>query len=355
MGTLLSHNAAALIAAGMAAGLAVILLIATRDVRGLLASAGGGVLGLALSAWFWLPALLEGKYVALDRIVASDFRPRFIALEELIALSPRLDSGAINPYFPLTWGAVQVWLGALGALLFVVLLALDWLRPAPQAQAPGNLRTNPILSGAGVFFILFTAFCGFMATAWSEPVWTMLPFVDLFEWPFRWHGFTAVGLAWLCAFVVYAARRAGVRAEAVAGILALALLIGSALVNLYPHKLAAGRPLFAGRSCPLREQDQGHRHDQSGRIQPDLGGRCLQHVAVGRRLPCRQPHRSAKRPVACRRVRRTDTLQRTPAGVPRRPARSRHTDAQSALLSRVARPNRRGGSTDTSAPRQRSH
>ena len=111
--------------------------------------------------------------------------------------------------------------------------------PGPAVQ--GNLRTNNVLLGAGVFFILFTAFCGFMATAWSEPVWTVLPFVDFFEWPFRWHGYTAVGLAWLCAFAVYAAGRVHVRAEYVIGIIALALLIGSALVNLYPHKLAPGR------------------------------------------------------------------------------------------------------------------
>ena len=182
---------------------------------------------------------MEGKYVALDRIVASDFRPRFIPVQELVALSPRLDTGAINPYYPLTLGSIQVWLGIAGTLAFLGLILLDWLRPPVEPQ-PSMLSSTTLL-GSGLFFILFTAFCAFMATGPSEPVWTVLPFVDLFEWPFRWHGFTAVGLAWLCAFLVHTASRLHARAETVAALIALLLLMGTAAVNLYPHKLAPGR------------------------------------------------------------------------------------------------------------------
>jgi hypothetical protein len=239
MGTLLSHNAAALLLSGMTATLAIFLLVATRRFSPMLTTVGGGMLGLGLSAWFWAPALLEGKYVALDRIVASDFRSRFIALRELVALSPRLDSGAINPYVPLTLGAVQVWLGAAGAILFLLYLVLDW-RAASKKQVGADM--DAVLGATGIFFILFAAFCAYMATAWSEPVWSVLPFVDLFEWPFRWHGFTALGLAWLCAFAVYAPRRLGLRADGIAALVAVVLLMGSAVVNLYPQKLAAGRP-----------------------------------------------------------------------------------------------------------------
>lgn len=240
VGTLLSHNAAALLLMGMIAGLAFVLFLATRDLRSLVFAAAGSLLGLALSAWFWAPALLEGKYVALQRIVASDFRLRFIPLAELIAPSPRLDAGAIDPYFPLTLGAVQVWLGIAGALLFVATLA-SRLPAVPTEPAYAGARANRALRGAGVFFILFTAFCALMATAWSEPIWTILPYMGMFEWPFRWHGFTAVGLAWLAAFAVYGSGRLRPRAETAAALITLGLLMGSALVNLYPHKLPLGR------------------------------------------------------------------------------------------------------------------
>ena len=240
MGTLLSHNAAALLASGMTATLAIFLLVATRRLAPMVTTVGAGILGLSLSAWFWAPALLEGSYVALDRIVASDFRPRFITLHELVALSPKLDTGAINPYFPLTLGAIQVWLGGAGAVLFLLLLVLD--RRQSSGKQAASTSMDAVLGGTGIFFTLFAAFCAYMATAWSEPVWSVLPFVDLFEWPFRWHGFTALGLAWLCAFAVYAPHRLNSRADKAIAIIAVTLLMGSAVVNLFPQKLEPGRP-----------------------------------------------------------------------------------------------------------------
>ncbi len=54
-GALLSHNAAALLLMGMIASLALVLYLATRDLRGLILRRAGSLLGLAISAWFWAP------------------------------------------------------------------------------------------------------------------------------------------------------------------------------------------------------------------------------------------------------------------------------------------------------------
>ena len=234
MGTMLSHNAVALLLAGTIGSMSVILLLCTRDWRALLGTGVSSLLGLALSAWFWWPALREGDYVHLSRIVASDFRPRFISLTELIALSPRLDTGAINPYFPLTLGTAQVGMALLGVLLLLV--GIGWYSRKPDV----GKRLDRLTVACGLFFVLFTFFCALMATRWSEPIWNVLPFVNLFEWPFRWHGFTALGLSWLCAFAVFAAGHYWPRLHPWVGALALCLLIGSALVNLYPAKLPLG-------------------------------------------------------------------------------------------------------------------
>jgi hypothetical protein len=231
---------------GMVCSLGLLLGLLTKRWFSLFAMWVCAVAGLSLSAWFWAPALLEGKYVQLERIVASDFRPRLIPLRELLALSPPLDQGAINPYFPITLGAVQVWVGVVGVLLFLFWL---WRARAAMWHSQGvHLRLTTF---ATYFFVLFTFFCGFMATPWAEPVWTVLPFASLFQWPFRWHGFTALGLSWLCAFAVTATRwlrpslaqsiaTGDVAAPLWVGALALLLLIGSALVNLYPAKLPPG-------------------------------------------------------------------------------------------------------------------
>ena len=78
-----------------------------------------------------------------------------------------------------------------------------------------------------------------MALPPSEPLWEILPFMGLFEFPFRWHGFTGVALGWLAGLTVYAVQLWRPRLGVLWGATALALLIGSALVNLYPDKLAA--------------------------------------------------------------------------------------------------------------------
>ncbi|MCL4863376.1 MAG: hypothetical protein KJZ93_28490, partial [Caldilineaceae bacterium] len=137
VGALLSHNVVALLLAGMVGALSLFLALWTRRWPALGLAAGGGLLGLMLSAWFWLPALFESHYVRLDRIVASDFRSRFIPLAELIRPSPRLDTGAINPDFPLTLGAVQVWLALAGAGLLIGLAGWASLsrRPSPLLPA----------------------------------------------------------------------------------------------------------------------------------------------------------------------------------------------------------------------------
>ncbi len=250
-GTLLCHNAVALILMGMISLQGIILWAFTRRPQGLIWTVSSSLLGLALSAWFWVPALLEGKYIALDRIVGSDYRQRFIALGELLAWSPRLDRAAINPYFPLTLGGAQLVGAALGVLGLGLLLAVTVFgrRGAVQrTQGQGTQGETTLFWGTGTFMLLFALFCGFMATEWSAPMWEVLPFVEFFEWPFRWHGFTALGLSWLCAAVVALPRYWGgswQRGEAWIASPLLALLIGSALVNLYPLKLAPGTRIIS--------------------------------------------------------------------------------------------------------------
>ena len=229
MAALLSHNVVALLLALMLALLTLTLFIATRNLGRTLQVIGGGLLGLALSAWFWMPALLEGRYLPLQRIVASNFRNRFTPLEEIFALSPPLDSGAINPYFPFTLGAIQVGLALVGTIGVVV--AITNKKP----------RLDALTQATGLFFIAFSLFSGFMALRWSEPVWNHLPFVDMFEFPFRWYGVTLVGLSWLAAMATRIFRGEKKRAEQIASAVCLLLLLGSAIVNLYPHYLPPGR------------------------------------------------------------------------------------------------------------------
>ena len=244
MGTLLSHNVVALMLLQSVAALGIILWIATRHHRAFWITVGGGTLGLLLSAWFSVPALLEGSYVALDMIVASDYRSRFISLPELLAWPPRLDTGAINPYIPLTLGLPHVLLGLLGILLLAGWALSRRISNSEQSSEQSNecRSFSRLFWGTATFMVLFTLFCGLMATRASMPLWALMPFADLFEFPARWHGFTTVGLAWLAAASV---GMPGRRIQLVAASGLLLLLMGAALVSLYPHKIAPGSRIMS--------------------------------------------------------------------------------------------------------------
>lgn len=247
---LLCHNAVALLMAGLLTVQVGVLMALTRDRRALGAAALGAVVGLLLSSWFWPAALWERSFVQIDRIQASDYRNRFVDIGELIALAPRLDAAAINPYYPLTLGAVQVALGLAGMVTLVALVreyACGGYGGVRQASGAAGATQRALsfgsfrrLLGAGLFFAWLAGFGASMALPWSTPVWERLPFMDLLEFPSRWHGFTALGLGWLGALAIFVVQRRTSWPAPAAATGAVVLLLGSAIVNLYPDKVPPG-------------------------------------------------------------------------------------------------------------------
>lgn len=246
-GATLSHNAVALLLAEIVAMQVLWLAIWLRAGRGLLVAGCALAGSLLLTAWFWAPALLEGDFIQLDKIAASGYATRFLTLGELVALSPRLDLRALNPYFPLTLGAVQVILAASGVVALIASLCLTQRRKDAKALATSQFTIHnsqctisdpwaslrPVLAG---FFILLAIFGALMALPVSQPLWELLPFMDLLEFPFRWHGFTLVALGWLGGFGIYAVEMWRPRLAPFVAALATAALMLAAVVNLYPDK-----------------------------------------------------------------------------------------------------------------------
>jgi hypothetical protein len=64
--------------------------------------------------------------------------------------------------------------------------------------------------------------------------------MDLLEFPSRWHGFTALGLGWLGALAIFVVQRRTSWPALAVATGAVALLLGSAIVNLYPDKVPPG-------------------------------------------------------------------------------------------------------------------
>lgn len=126
-------------------------------------------LGLLLSAFYWLPALLEMKYTnVLSQIGAgADFRDHFVCIEQLWD-SPWGFGGSV----PGCIDGMSFKLGKLHILLSVILLILILINKFKN-------KSIILLSFFGFFVSLF------LTLEISKPVWEAVPLMAFFQYPWR--------------------------------------------------------------------------------------------------------------------------------------------------------------------------
>lgn len=171
---------------------------------------------LALSAFFWLPALAERDFVQIARVIVTpdfDYRFNFVPPLELVSLLPRADTGRMNPSFPSTLGIGQV----LGAVIGVVILGVRWR----------SRRALP-------FFALAVAALGLvgMMLAVSRPLWDSIEILSFVQLPMRLRGLVALCLAPIIGISLFAVPARG---RALGAGIAMGALVLSALPMLYPR------------------------------------------------------------------------------------------------------------------------
>jgi hypothetical protein len=136
-------------------------------------------LGLGLSAFFWLPLALERNAVELNTLIGQgdnfDFRTHFVSLAELLSFPGWLDWGATQPDFRFSLGIAQWLLGGVGLLLLL-------LRRTKQAYHVS-------------FYAVSLGLLLFLMTPASEAVWTAVPVLPYFQFPWRLLGAVALALA----------------------------------------------------------------------------------------------------------------------------------------------------------------
>ncbi len=156
------------------------------------------LLGLGLSAFFWLPALWEMKYtnVAGQINSGSNFRDHFVCLRELWN-SP--------------WGFGGSAKGCLDGLSFKVgkeylLFGLAVLLAALAGLMRG--KRARLLIAVGTVIFLISVF--FMLNI-SEPVWNVLPFFAYVQYPWRFLAFAIFGISLVVSQIVSLFRSALLR------------------------------------------------------------------------------------------------------------------------------------------------
>ena len=145
------------------------------------------VLGLALTAYFWLPVLIERSYVRTDRLLdltVLQYFNNFIAPSELYSQWSS-DPLLFNPSPPRGLGLITVILASLGAITFIISV----IRSQRQSLSPISF-ISPIS-----FLMLTTLVYCFLTLQISQPIWDVTPLMPFFQFPWRMLTPAALGAA----------------------------------------------------------------------------------------------------------------------------------------------------------------
>lgn len=174
---LLAHNIMGLFTGALLAVFGAVLLLTHRPFRPLVPRLVASGLGtLALSAFFWLPALLEKRHVQIDVMTEGDFDvlSHFVSLPQLLG---RGEFPGIGQGLPMTFEIG--WVGLAGV---VVALAC-----APRLWSRHRAMT---LLGAFLFF------AGVSRTMEiSRPVYEAVALLQYVQFPWRFLSLVALGAA----------------------------------------------------------------------------------------------------------------------------------------------------------------
>ena len=139
------------------------------------------VLGFSLSAFFWIPGLLEGKYTLRNIVTKGGYVGRFVDFKALI-------------YGPWSYGQTGQFTQQLGIIQWLGLI----LSPLAAYIFFRKKDKNYILIGAT---FLYTVFAIFLMLQASDFLWSRLMILQNFQFPWRFLAITVFSTSLLGAFV----------------------------------------------------------------------------------------------------------------------------------------------------------
>jgi hypothetical protein len=181
------HNIVTLHGSILIAVYALLLSVTSaKPLRTLISLAWVGMLGVGLTAFFWLPALGETGWIKLPAITATlpdlDVTRHLRDLDAVLALPSPIDPSQQQASIPITVSWVAIVITVMGLITAVAIKQLRY----------------QILFWTGV--LVFTLF---MNTPASALVWQQVPLLNYTQFAWRILGISSIALAILCALSLY--------------------------------------------------------------------------------------------------------------------------------------------------------
>ncbi len=183
-----THNASALLAAPIIAGWASFVSYEKRRGQLLVRAAFIMIAGLALSAHFWVPALVERDLIQTEQLLVPPiftYYTNFLSSAELLAPPVATQPHLINPSPPKALGATAAALALLGAATVPLYCT------GAHKRQPKDGAVRPL------FFFAALLLYGALTLPVTLPIWDALPLLPFVQFPWR-----MLGVATLCAAVL---------------------------------------------------------------------------------------------------------------------------------------------------------
>ena len=171
-------------------------------------------LGLALSAFFWLPSMVERKFTLTDIILTGElasYKLHYIYPQQFI-YSPWGYGGSgvgLSDGITFQLGKIHIGLVFGSIILSIFYITIILLRVPPKAG-----RGNPFLRSLHFvrddnyiryfyFFIFLLFFSLFMTTEYSSFIWDRIKFLWYLQFPWRFLTFTTIFISIVGGFFLY--------------------------------------------------------------------------------------------------------------------------------------------------------
>lgn len=154
----------------------------------------GLIVGLSLSAFFWLPSIIERKYTLVDDILTKElanYKIHYIYPLQFLYSQWGYGGSIIGPYDGMTFQ-----LGKIHILLSLFAFILSFIYLFKKRKLDLQLKYF-------YFFVLLLLFSLFMTTSFSSFVWNKIKFLWYLQFPWRFLTFTALFISISASYFIF--------------------------------------------------------------------------------------------------------------------------------------------------------